>query len=805
MADAAAAEAKAKKEADAKAEKEKADAKAKQDAEEKAKKEADAKAEKEKADAKAKQEAEEQPIRERMSVRMGIVGCVSAGKSTLLNAINIEQLSDTKRKRTTMLPQAYLETIGKNTRERCDFESILNTNREANDAILNGQQELTPENCRAIYHKVPHLYDIVSLAEGMHLDIFDVPGLDDANTEDIYFAYLDSQLPFLNVVLLVVDIENSFNTAAPVKILERIARHAKNHPQKQLTVCVVANKCDSMQHVDLSAAGGAGNGSNEVECVEEELNESFEQALQTVDAKLGDLKNVDYNLLRMSAEFSYLYRTLQRSEGFQFDDPSDAKLLNKLGVHQFGQQWKCWDVAKKQEQIEVFLTGTSTEEALKLSGWAAFHAYLNEAIDLNRQSEIARSVMDYRLSIRLPALTTYTELPSVAAEYEEHGAVAMAIDATLMAHQLSKSVATHFAVNLAKLWSEEGQGVEADCESAAAELNLMKQAFADLASRLGAPFEPVAQQLRELVVVIKARLSKWYASLLRTDETYIGVAAAPAAEEAAAPAAEEAAAPAAEEAAAPAAEEAAAPAAEEAAAPAAEEAAAPAAEEEAAAPAAEEAAAPAAEEEAAAPAAEEAAAPAAEEEAAVPRNVSGAPGNRVHDVTPRLSELFAKLQENDYEEFEALVPEVHAKILHHMCSRDEHGASMTEDHPIVSYCRQMIVQLHQLPIDVWFTLCKDYLRAMAALPPPTQFDLPFLVFRTTLDRELNRVDSMAHSEAFGGYLLQLKCVNTYGLTHLGFSWYDDLQQQDMSKLSRTEMQRTVSLYALVEELAAATN
>jgi GTPase SAR1 family protein len=686
-------------------------------------------------------DAEEQQTRERMSVRVGIVGCVSAGKSTLLNAINIQELSDTKRKRTTMLPQAYLETIGKDMPERCDFESILNTNREANEAILNGEQELTLGNCRPIYHRVPRMYDVANLAEGVHLDIFDIPGLDDAKTEEIYFSYLDSQLPFLDVVLLVVDIENSFNTAAPVKILERIAQHARNHPQKQLTVCVIANKCDSMVPV-RPAPGflgrmaqafvrGADNGSNDVECVDEELNDSFEQALETVDEWLGGLDNVDHKLLRMSAEFSYLYRTLQRNEGFQFDDPSDAKLLNKLGVDQFGKQWNRWDEEKKQAQLQDFLTGTNTEEALKLSGWAAFHAYLNETIDLNRQCQVASSVMDYRLSMRLPALTTHTELPLVAAKYEEHGSVAMAIDGALMAHQqlneqlnerpaartgscLGSFVATHFAANLTKLWSEEGQDVDAECESAAVELDLMKHAFADLASTLGAPFEPVARQLRELVIVIKARLSVWYASLLRTDQTYTDMPIMAKYYE------------------------------------------------------------------------------------------SLRSGTPYEPVLDQLAGLFAKLQENDYDGFSALVPEVHAKILQHMCCRDEHGVSTTEDHPIVSYCRQMMVQLPQLPIDVWLTLCKDYLKAMAALPPPTQFDMPFLVFRTILDRELYRVDTMAHSEAFGGYLLQLHHLNGCRLTQLRTAWCDELcdwcQQETMTMLSRGEMQRTVSLYELAEEL-----
>ena len=43
-------------------------------------------------------------------IRIAIVGPVSAGKSTVLNSLFVEQYSDMKIRRTTMLPQVYTET-----------------------------------------------------------------------------------------------------------------------------------------------------------------------------------------------------------------------------------------------------------------------------------------------------------------------------------------------------------------------------------------------------------------------------------------------------------------------------------------------------------------------------------------------------------------------------------------------------------------------------------------------------------------------------------------------------------------------
>ena len=46
----------------------------------------------------------------RNSIRIGLVGCVSCGKSTLLNSICVNQYEEMKKCRTTMLPSVYQET-----------------------------------------------------------------------------------------------------------------------------------------------------------------------------------------------------------------------------------------------------------------------------------------------------------------------------------------------------------------------------------------------------------------------------------------------------------------------------------------------------------------------------------------------------------------------------------------------------------------------------------------------------------------------------------------------------------------------
>jgi hypothetical protein len=165
----------------------------------------------------------------------------------------------------------------------------------------------------------------------------------------------------------------------------------------------------------------------------------------------------------------------------------------------------------------------------------------------------------------------------------------------------------------------------------------------------------------------------------------------------------------------------------------------------------------------------------------------------------RLVDLFAKLTENDFDNFSVLLPEVHAKLLQHMCTSENHGVSTQADHPLVGYCLWMKKLLPQVPEDAWCTLAKNYMEKLTSLPPPSHFDPAIVVMRTTLDRELNHIDVDIHTEDFESYLLGLKCVNWCGLTRLGVAWSEDLVlgQCGAMRLSRDEKRRTVSLFALV--------
>jgi hypothetical protein len=116
----------------------------------------------------------------------------------------------------------------------------------------------------------------------------------------------------------------------------------------------------------------------------------------------------------------------------------------------------------------------------------------------------------------------------------------------------------------------------------------------------------------------------------------------------------------------------------------------------------------------------------------------------------------------------------------------------------------MMELLPQVTVGAWSALTKAYLEALASLPPPPRFELPFLLFRTTLDRELNRVDVGVHTEAFESYLLGLKCINSCRQTQLQVAWNANLNrvERGVRQLSRDDKRRAMSPFALMMELNA---
>ena len=332
------------------------------------------------------------------TISIGIIGCVSAGKSTLVNAILVNKLSSTKIKRTTMLPQVYVENDKKDSLTREYISSILEKNDDQNQAILNGEVALTDATCLPTYHEIPKCYDLIDLPEGIGLNIYDIPGLNDSTTEKIYYNYIDKTYPSLDIICIVVDIGEAFNTSGSIQILKSMVENAKRHPEKQMEICIIANKCDDLiekiTHIGNERCDG-------LDFVDVEFIEMFQQIEKETAKYLDEVENIDYKILKMSAEDSFIYRIYKNDPSIELD----PKLVNKFGINEFGKRaWGRMTDPVKSTKIKHFFQNEDLDQSLELSGFNSFKKYIRNTLTPGRQYEI----LCYHIRERVKKIPRYT-------------------------------------------------------------------------------------------------------------------------------------------------------------------------------------------------------------------------------------------------------------------------------------------------------------------------------------------------------------------------------------------------------------
>ena len=315
-------------------------------------------------------------------IRIAIVGPVSAGKSTVLNSLFVEQYSDMKIRRTTMLPQVYTETNeGTNN---MDPNQISKNNTEANNQIINKHVELTEDNCVEIPYNVPRVFDLIDLHSNTFLEIYDLPGLDDGETEHIYFNYLKNNFKKMDIILFVINIEEALNTSGSRRILDEIVNNVKKNPHLPKHLCVLINKCDDMDE----------NHNFE----DDEFEEMFSQAKGVIDEKINGISNLKTTIVKYCAQDAYIYRTFKKNSKAVLD----MKNKTKFGVNEVGKnKWKMMTDREKDSTVINYLKKGDYQARMKICGFSELKRVINELV-LNDSAQ-----GDYILSHKLEPIKEY--------------------------------------------------------------------------------------------------------------------------------------------------------------------------------------------------------------------------------------------------------------------------------------------------------------------------------------------------------------------------------------------------------------
>ena len=324
-------------------------------------------------------------IDQRNSIRVALVGCVSSGKSTLLNSICVNQYEDMKRKRTTMLPSVYKTSNKSIYRNKTEKARIKQKNKELNSKFYESGKpsKLTKENCELQENIIPLIENFIDLPDNVFLDIYDIPGLNDCETKAIYFQWFKDNFHEFDLILNVMSIENGGNTSDEKDILNLITEyiyHEKVTYDRDVLFLTVINKCDDMEiHKGKPTL------------IDEEDIELYEQIINTtkgvVREKYGD-KICTYGFAPITARDTYIYRMLHHDPDVELD----MTLINKFGLNEVGKKkWNSKYKTVEQKRLfikEYFSDDVDIEEILEQTGYTNFRNKMNSYLTQSTQSRI---------------------------------------------------------------------------------------------------------------------------------------------------------------------------------------------------------------------------------------------------------------------------------------------------------------------------------------------------------------------------------------------------------------------------------
>ena len=319
------------------------------------------------------------------NTKLCLVGSVSAGKSTFLNSVFCKKLTQCKIKRTTMVPTRYIESETATDTEEDIYRIVSEKNEEIIKKTESGEK-LNESDYKELEFNVGKL-DIKIMSKGGLVDIYDIPGLNDARTKTEYYKYLEDNFHKFNVVIFFVDIMSGLNTSDEMDILKFIITQTCWHKERGRDVytMVVVNKADDMTVEDDNSLTLSG-----------ELGEMFEQVKQTITSEFGRNK-IDSHVLGITpfcAKDAFLYRMVKKCPDYVLSDEERIK----IGLNEMGKKFSKMKISTQIDKVKEILQDKEfIDTMINLSGFCQLQDKLKTFMKKSRKGfEVANTLYAVR-------------------------------------------------------------------------------------------------------------------------------------------------------------------------------------------------------------------------------------------------------------------------------------------------------------------------------------------------------------------------------------------------------------------------
>ena len=321
----------------------------------------------------------------KLEINIGLFGCVSVGKSTFLNAMAGHHYSDVEIKKTTMVPQVYIEDVC----DIVDCQKIREKNRETNDNItkLLESKTFTEDKCEPLYHKINRICDLFNpdiINSNIKINLYDIPGLNDSSSKTIYFDWVQKNIKLFNIIIFMTDITRGLNSSDEHEVLNLLMDSMSKYNNKM--ICLM-NKCDDIYY-DINLDDLVFE-EKEQENIYVHANTTLADMAKSHGFQLND-KNIT-PFLPISSENCFIYRALMNNPLCVLDKKHQIRLCkNECGPN----QWKKMTSEEKKamfKQISQDLKYTYESRILD-TGYFAVKTVIQQTIIMNEKNFVISGI-----------------------------------------------------------------------------------------------------------------------------------------------------------------------------------------------------------------------------------------------------------------------------------------------------------------------------------------------------------------------------------------------------------------------------
>lgn len=275
---------------------------------------------------------------DKLEIRIALLGYVSVGKTTLLNALLGDKFSEVSKKRTT----AGINNFRISSRAELNSMSAHETLTQITEENIHLRQS---HEIQESTFNVELNEEIVEMREDTDLIIVDIPGVNEAKHSKMYLDFAEDSWETFDCAILVMDAEKGVNTEEQVDLLKFVKLLSSKY--KSVPLVVVSNKVDDPDDAELMGL---------VDEVRLKIENIFDVSdrkkyLESILEGECPASNVDLAFFPISAENAFLYRTASRLKCDELHKLG-SQYIDKIGHEEVGIfKWKKLTTEKKHELV----------------------------------------------------------------------------------------------------------------------------------------------------------------------------------------------------------------------------------------------------------------------------------------------------------------------------------------------------------------------------------------------------------------------------------------------------------------------